>query len=149
MEDEKKTVNVSEAHGRVLKDLVQIMRLHLENLYKHEDELLKLQTASEARMDRTNDMVCKLAETTARTQREQERVLEKTTHYIDELIKSRNDLQEQNKMLLRLHEQDLNDKRMLHREIIENRDKIFEMIDKLVHATQSHAATVENKFYDK
>lgn len=126
----------NQAHGRVLEEMIRHMQAHQETLYK-------LAEASEARMDRTNDMICKLTETTARTQEMQERIISRCTGYLDALIKNRDELLEQNKTLIRLHEQDLADKRQLHNEIIENRDKIFEMIDKLVHATR-HSPAVEN-----
>lgn len=87
-----------------------------------------LAEASEARIDRTNEMVCKMADTMQHNHSILETITKEYTKHLGDLTACRDNLIEQNKVLLNLHQQDLQDKRDMRREITDTRDRIFELL---------------------
>jgi len=120
-------------------DLELVLQRHLEAQYR-------LQEQSEARIDRTNEMVCKLAEAAGNAVRMLESVTTTYERHLTTLTDCRDALLAQNNTLIRLHEQDIASNRELRHEVMSTRDRLFELIEKMSH---NNRPSIENKFYDK
>lgn len=115
---------------------------------KHIEALASLVEKSESRIDRTNDMICKLAAITDQTQKLVVKLTEEYTRHLKNLSKCRDALLQQNETLLRMHESDVADKRELHDEIKSTSNKIFHLLNKMSLGSNA-GVKIENNFDDR
>lgn len=110
--------------------------------------LADLTTKSEARIDRTNEIVYKLTLLADKNQDVVTTLTKEYSKHLGALASCRDSLIEQNRMLIKLHEQDVADKREMRAQINDNANKIFALLNKMS-THQGQGVKVENKFQDK
>lgn len=128
-------------------DNEEFMRVLLESQQAHLDKLTVLVERSEERIDKTNEMIYRLARTAEKTQETLSNLASEYCKHLNEIKENRDAVMEQNKVLLKMHEQDMADKREMRKEMEAHRDQIFDLLKMM--STTSKSIKVENNFDEK